>query len=65
MLAGGNSDVQGIINNTSTGNLFALPCHTEVYQLSKLFTFRLLSFIWFLPLAMAFIFLWMQVCTVH
>lgn len=38
MLAGGNSDIQGIINNTSTGNLSALSCHAEVYQFSKVFT---------------------------
>lgn len=59
MLAGGNSDVHGIINNTSIGNLFALSCHTEVYQFSKLFSFRLLLFISLLPLAVVFIFLWM------
>lgn len=65
MLAGGNSDVWGIINNSSTGNLFALSCHTEMYQFSKLFTFSLLPLILLLPLAMALIFLWMQVHTVH
>lgn len=64
MLAGGNSDVQGIINNTSTGNLFALSCHTEVYQFPKLFSFSLLPFISLLPLTMTFIFLGMQVRTV-
>lgn len=54
MLAGGNSDFWGIINNSTTGNLSASSCHTETYQLSKLFTFSLLSLILLLPLAVAF-----------
>jgi len=65
MLAGGNPGIQGIINNTRTGNLFALPYHTEWYQFSKLSTCRLLSFVSLLPLSRAFHLQEMQVCAVH